>query len=101
MKNIKKIISVSVIFLASHWCQAQAQDKPNVVLLFADDLGWVDVSTGQTNGGRGSKIFNTPSIDKIAQQGMSFTYAYTQQNCSPTRASLISGQYATGVDNGV
>jgi arylsulfatase A-like enzyme len=69
--------------------------------LFADDLGWVDVSTGNSNGGRGSEIYETPNIDHIAAEGMSFTHAYTQQNCSPTRASLISGQYAPGPDNGV
>ncbi|MBK1880431.1 sulfatase-like hydrolase/transferase [Pelagicoccus mobilis] len=72
-----------------------------MVFLFADDLGWTDVSTGNPNGGRGSKVYETPNIDRLAEQGMSFTYAYTQQNCSPTRASLVSGQYATGPDNGV
>ena len=75
--------------------------KPNIVLIFADDLGWTDVSTGKTNGDRGSKIYETPEIDKLASQGMSFTYAYTNQNCAPSRASLISGQYPTGPDNQV
>ncbi|MRX64809.1 sulfatase-like hydrolase/transferase [Maribacter luteus] len=75
--------------------------KPNIVFLFADDLGWVDVSTGNTNGNRGSKIYETPQIDKLASQGISFTNAYTNQNCAPTRASLISGQYPTGIDNQV
>ncbi len=77
------------------------KSKPNIVLIFADDLGWTDVSTGNTNNGNGSKIYETPVIDKLATQGISFTNAYTNQNCAPSRASLISGQYATGVDNQV
>ena len=78
-----------------------SQTQPNIILLFADDLGWVDISTGNPNGGRGSKVYETPNIDRIATEGMSFTHAYTQQNCAPTRASLISGMYATGAGNGV
>jgi arylsulfatase A-like enzyme len=80
---------------------SQAKAPKNVVFLFADDLGWVDVSTGNPNGGRGSKKHETPNIDRIAEQGMSFTHAYTQQNCAPTRAALITGQYAIGPLNGV
>lgn len=76
--------------------------KPkNIVFIFADDLSWIDVSTGNSNGGRGSKYFETPNIDRLAEQSRSFTHAYTQQNCAPTRAALISGQYATGPNNGV
>lgn len=75
--------------------------KPNIVFIFADDLGWTDISTGNTNKNNGSKIYETPIIDKLASQGMSFTNAYTNQNCAPSRATLISGQYATGADNQV
>lgn len=75
--------------------------KPNIVFIFADDLGWTDISTGNTNKNNGSKIYETPIIDKLASQGMSFTNAYTNQNCAPSRAALISGQYATGADNQV
>ena len=75
--------------------------KPNIVFIFADDLGWTGISTGNTNKNNGSKIYETPIIDKLASQGMSFTNAYTNQNCAPSRAALISGQYATGADNQV
>ncbi|WP_159951668.1 sulfatase-like hydrolase/transferase [Polaribacter septentrionalilitoris] len=75
--------------------------KPNIVLVFADDLGWTDISTGNTNKNNGSKIYKTPVIDKLASQGMSFTNAYANQNCAPSRAALISGQYATGIENQV
>jgi arylsulfatase A-like enzyme len=105
MKNILLSLSFFLVFIfffaSSGFSQQKRDTKPNIVILFADDLGWVDVSTGKTNGGRGSEIYNTPNIDRIATEGMSFTHAYTQQNCSPTRASLISGQYPTGIDNDV
>lgn len=42
------------------------EKKPNIVLIFADDLGWVDVSTGNTNENNSSKIYETPVIDKLA-----------------------------------
>ncbi|WP_298551278.1 sulfatase-like hydrolase/transferase [uncultured Algibacter sp.] len=108
MKLFSKIsvfILLGILFLSCKSSSSQKEKtiekKPNIVLIFADDLGWTDVSTGNTSGGRGSKIYETPEIDKLATQGMSFTHAYTNQNCAPSRASLISGQYPTGADNQV
>jgi len=67
---------------------AEPTRKPNIVLLFADDLGWTDL------GCFGSKFYETPNLDRLAGQGMRFTSAYTNgPNCAPTRACLISGQY--------
>ncbi|MBW1850453.1 MAG: sulfatase-like hydrolase/transferase, partial [Deltaproteobacteria bacterium] len=64
------------------------QNKPNIVFIFIDDLGWKDT------GYMGSDYYETPNIDKIAQQGMIFTNAYANAaNCAPTRASLLTGQY--------
>ena len=61
---------------------------PNVVLIFADDLGWRDV------GFMGSDYYRTPHLDRLARQGMTFTDAYANApNCAPTRACLMSGQY--------
>ncbi|AJR04972.1 hypothetical protein AW14_13400 [Siansivirga zeaxanthinifaciens CC-SAMT-1] len=102
MSKAKYLVLILIsIFYFSGNSQSQHASKPNIVFILADDLGWTDVSTGNTNFNNGSKIFQTPEIDKLASQGMSFTNAYTNQNCAPTRAALISGQYATGVDNGV
>ncbi len=65
------------------------QNKPNIVFIFIDDLGWKDT------GYMGSGYYETPNIDKIAQQGMIFTNAYANAaNCAPTRASLLTGQYS-------
>ena len=64
------------------------KNKPNIVFIFIDDLGWKDV------GYMGSKYYETPTIDRLAKQGMIFTNAYANAaNCAPTRASLLCGQY--------
>jgi len=71
-----------------------AADRPNIVFILADDLGYTDVSA------YGSKYYETPNIDRLAQEGLKFTNGYTNGlNCQPTRAALISGQYGprTGV----
>ena len=68
--------------------------KPNILLIYIDDMGWKDV------GFMGSPYFHTPNIDRLAAQGMVFTNAYASAaNCAPSRAALLSGQYAprTGV----
>ncbi len=61
---------------------------PNIVLVFADDLGWKDV------GYQGSNLMETPNIDRLATEGMVFSSAYASGgNCAPSRACLISGTY--------
>jgi len=67
--------------------------KPNIVFILADDLGWSDTAA------YGSKYYETPNIDRLAAAGMRFTNYHNCQNCQPTRAALMSGQYAarTGV----
>lgn len=92
MLNIKTKAALwtSLLLLAS---AAQAQSKPNILFLFADDLGLVDIHSPLTTQGHGSNYHQTPNIDRLAQEGMSFTQAYSQPNCQPSRAALISGQY--------
>ena len=65
-----------------------ATTKPNIVYILADDLGWTDL------GCQGSKYYETPHIDRLAAQGMRMLRYYNSQNCAPTRAVLMSGQYA-------
>ncbi len=62
--------------------------RPNVVLFLVDDMGWKDC------GAYGSTFYETPNIDQFARQSMRFTNAYAQPLCSPTRASLLTGQYS-------
>jgi len=63
-----------------------AAERPNILLIFADDLGWSDL------GCYGSARFHTPHLDKLAKQGMRFTQAYAAAPiCSATRAALLTG----------
>ena len=65
---------------------ASAPDRPNVVILLADDLGWADV------GFHGSQQIATPSIDRLAREGTELRRFYTTPICSPTRAALMTGR---------
>ncbi|NLF40346.1 sulfatase [bacterium] len=67
---------------------ATTRRKPNIVLIFADDLGWKDV------GYQGSDFIETPCIDRLAREGMVFSASYAAAgNCVPSRACLLSGAY--------
>ncbi|MFO0909856.1 MAG: sulfatase-like hydrolase/transferase [Isosphaeraceae bacterium] len=67
---------------------ALAADRPNVVLILADDLGGSDL------GCYGSKFHKTPNLDKLAEAGCQFTQAYSAcPVCSPTRAALMTGKH--------
>ncbi|MBM4258432.1 MAG: hypothetical protein FJ147_21365 [Deltaproteobacteria bacterium] len=73
---------------------ALAERLPNMVVLYADDLGWGDV------GFNGRKEWQTPHLDRLAQQGMVFTRWYAAATvCAPSRAAFVTGQY--GIHNGV
>jgi arylsulfatase A-like enzyme len=87
------LISLSIMLAASRGAAAQEKRPPNIVYILADDLGWTDL------GCQGSKYYETPHIDRLAQRGMRLTGYYNSQNCAPTRAALLVGQYAprTGV----
>jgi len=62
--------------------------KPNVILIFADDLGWTDLACF------GSDFYETPHLDQLAKQGMRFTQNYSACTvCSPSRAALLTGKY--------
>jgi Arylsulfatase A and related enzymes len=65
---------------------AQSMEKPNIVIILADDLGWGDVGY---NGGD----IKTPCIDRLAKDGVVLNYFYTAPICSPTRAGLLTGRY--------
>ncbi|MEM7311677.1 MAG: sulfatase-like hydrolase/transferase, partial [Planctomycetota bacterium] len=69
--------------------------QTNIVHIIADDLGWTDIQSGLTNYGNGSQFYQTPTLNRLAQEGLSFTSAYALQSCAPTRAALLTGQYPT------
>jgi arylsulfatase B len=66
---------------------AQAAEKPNIIHIVADDLGWKDV------GFNGCADIKTPNLDKLAAQGAKLTQFYVQPMCTPTRAALMTGRY--------
>ena len=84
-----KSIGIIIVILAfGAIFNLKAEEKPNIVFILIDDLGWKDV------GFMGSEFYETPNIDKLANNGMRFSQAYANaSNCAPTRASLLSGQY--------
>jgi arylsulfatase A-like enzyme len=67
-------------------------DKPNIILIYADDMGWADVNyLGFKNAG----FYETPNIDRLAKEGMIFHRFYpSAANCAPSRASMITGTYS-------
>jgi arylsulfatase A-like enzyme len=69
------------------------ESKPNVIFIMADDLGYTDL------GCYGSKYYETPHIDRLASQGLRMLCHHHCQNCAPTRAAIMSGQYGarTGI----
>ncbi len=81
-------IALAVVSLASCESDKRSFDKPNVVFILADDLGYADLSClGQTK-------FSTPNIDGLASRGMLFTQHYSGSSVSaPSRSSLITGQH--------
>ena len=80
-RTILAVIAVSILASA----QVTAAERPNVVVIVADDLGWADV------GYHGGNI-DTPSLDRLAEQGVQLNRFYTTPICSPTRAALMTGR---------
>ena len=80
---------------------AYGKKQPNLIVYMIDDLGWNQISAKQATMGTHTGSFMTPNIEKIANKGLSFTHAYTQPNCAPSRAAMLSGQYPARVNNGV
>ena len=75
--NLVLVLAMSVLALT-------AADRPNIVIILADDMGYADM------GSFGSEI-QTPHLDALAQEGVRFTQFYTHASCSPTRSMLLSG----------
>ena len=81
------LASIGITQLLPLVCKAQS--KPNIVIIYTDDLGVGDISAN------GATKVKTPNIDRIANQGLRFTNAYaTAATCTPSRFSLLTGKYA-------
>lgn len=87
----KVLISILVLVLST-LCVYSQDSRPNVVFILADDLGWADLPV------YGNEFNEAPNIERLAEEGVTFTNAYAAAPvCSPTRASIISGQYPARV----
>lgn len=101
MRSILFIAAIS--FFAAVHSKVKAQQppsKPNIIIIYTDDVGYGDISAN------GATRVKTPNIDKIASSGLRFTNAYaTSATCTPSRFSFLTGKYAwrktgTGIASG-
>ena len=89
--RVLKLVLLSLLLCASLLATrvVRAAEKPNIVIILADDLGWGDPQCNNPN----SKIA-TPNIDRIAKEGIRFTDAHSPASwCTPTRYGLLTGRY--------
>jgi len=92
-KRLFVYLGVAAYLLAEPW--AAAQDKPNILVIWGDDVGQSNISAYT----RGLVGYKTPNIDRIANEGMLFTDYYGEQSCTAGRSSFIMGQsvFRTGL----
>lgn len=84
---VKYIVSPLAVFCAA---ALQASEKPNIIVIYADDMGYGDVQALNPERGK----IPTPHMDKLASEGMVFTDAHTTSSvCTPSRYSLLTGRY--------
>lgn len=81
------LICLSSLFLATLSAQEAPSPRPNIVLIMADDLGYECLRCN------GSKMYETPNLDKLAASGMRFENAHSQPICTPTRVQIMTGIY--------
>ncbi|MFV0482533.1 MAG: sulfatase-like hydrolase/transferase, partial [Bacteroidales bacterium] len=85
---IKNIFSTVALLLVGLAVSAQKSEKPNILVIFGDDIGWYNPSCYNL----GMMGYQTPNIDRIAKDGVLFTDAYGQQSCTAGRSAFITGQ---------
>jgi arylsulfatase A-like enzyme len=89
IRRMKSSVAAMGIALALAVSQAPAQARPNVVLIYADDLGYGDVSA------YGATRLKTPHVDRLVREGLRFTDAHAAAaTCTPSRYAMLTGEYA-------
>ncbi len=87
ISRVKTLVSVAALLVKSGLSLDAQNNKPNVILIMADDLGWGDT------GFNGNTIIKTPNLDKMATEGIRFNRFYSASAVSsPTRASVLTGR---------
>jgi arylsulfatase len=89
------LTALAVLAMLSMASIANAADKPNILIIWGDDIGWNNPSMYN----RGMMGYETPNIDRIAKEGMLFTDWYGQQSCTAGRSTFVTGQsgFRTGL----
>ena len=86
------LFTITILFFVGCSDENLEERPPNIILILIDDLGWADLPA------YGNQFHETPNIDRMAREGMRFVNAYAAAPvCSPTRASIQSGQYPARV----
>ncbi len=95
LKHFTKFAVSAAILLSASFTLADTGGKPNILVIWGDDIGQSNISA-YTHGVMG---YQTPNIDRISQEGMTFTDYYAEQSCTAGRSSFIMGQsvYRTGL----
>ncbi|MEM6692266.1 MAG: sulfatase-like hydrolase/transferase, partial [Planctomycetota bacterium] len=90
-ERLRRLLIASLMLLnlsASRDADAATPERPNIVLIYADDLGYADLSC------YGNEYFETPHIDRLMAAGMRFTQAYSNAPlCAPSRIGLLTGRH--------
>jgi arylsulfatase A len=98
MKTMKLFLPFTIlifVFSFTNSFSAQKPNKPNIVLILADDMGWGDIRSN------GNMKIETPVLDRLAENSLSFDRFYVCPLCAPTRAEMLTGRYflRTGVSS--
>ncbi len=86
--KLPKILGFAIFLCAMTVGSVVAQEKPNIVVIWGDDVGWFNISAYN----HGLMGYKTPNIDRLAKEGAMFTDWYGQQSCTAGRAAFITGQ---------
>ena len=84
--KFKMLIFVFLFLVFITKTSSQTQ-KPNIIFIVGDDIGYKSLSCD------GGNLYSTPNIDKLAQQGMRFTQCHAAPTCTPSRVMLLTGKY--------
>ena len=85
LRSVFCIVALTTLIIGA---PVLAADKPNIVIVWGDDIGWFNISAYNM----GMMGYKTPNIDRIAKEGAVFTDWYGQQSCTAGRAAFITGQ---------
>jgi len=85
--NHRRLLATLTVLLLILPAIAQSKDRPNIVLIMADDMGFECV------GANGGETYKTPHLDKLAATGMRFEHCYSQPICTPSRVQIMTGKY--------